>query len=80
MVIHDLYLKSISIPPHETHTILIVYPNAVLPRPVSAKRLQMISRWYFQVIERHRGIQDSEFLEGPSLQISRQVTALARLP
>jgi len=80
VVIHDLDVKSIPIPPHETHTVLIADSNAVLPRAVSAQRLQMISRWHPQVIELDGRIQDGEFLESSSVQISGQVTGLARPP
>jgi len=80
VVIQNLDVKSIPIPPQETHTVLIVDSNAVLSRAVSAERLQMIARWHRQVIEFDGGIQDGEFLESSSVQISRQAPAPARPP
>lgn len=58
MVIRNFYIKRISIPPHEAHAILIVNPNAVLSRPIPAKRFQMISRRHLQVIERDGRVQN----------------------
>ena len=78
--IHDLYVKSIPIPPQEADTVLIVDANAVLSRAVSAQCLQMITRWHPQIIELDGRIQDGEFLESSSVQISGQVTRLARPP
>jgi len=56
MVIHDLYIKSISVPPHEAHTVLIVNPYTMLARTVSTQCFQLIARWYSQVFKRHRGV------------------------
>jgi len=80
MVIRDFYVKGIPIPPDEAHAILIVNPNAVLPRPIPAKRFQMISRRHLQVIERDGRIQNRQFLERPAPEISRKSPALARPP
>jgi len=44
VVIDDLDVISIPFPPHEADTILIVDANAVLPRSISAKCFQMVSR------------------------------------
>jgi hypothetical protein len=80
VIIHDLYFKSVPIPPPETHTVLIVDSNAMLSRAISAKQLQMISRWHLQVIQRDGRIQNGKFLESSSVQIGRQVTTLTQLP
>jgi len=66
VAIHDLYFKSIFVPPHETYTVLIVYSDAMLPRTIPAKCLQLISWRYLQVIERDGRIQNSKFLERPT--------------
>lgn len=63
-MVDDLDLESMSIPPHETHAILLVNSNTVLSSAVAAKRFHLISRRHFQVIERDRGVQNREFLEG----------------
>ena len=80
MVIRDLYVERVPVPPDEAHAILIVDPNAVLPRPIPAKRFQMISRRHLQVIERDGRIQNRQFLERPAPEISRQSAVLARPP
>lgn len=56
MVIHDLYIKSISFPPHEAHTVLIVNPDTMLACTVSTQRFQLIAGWYSQVFERYRSV------------------------
>ncbi len=80
MVIRNLYVKRISVPPDEAHAILIVNPNAVLSRPIPAKRFQMISRRHLQVIERDGRIQNRQFLECPASRDQPEVAALARPP
>lgn len=42
MVIHDLDIKSVAIPPYETDTVLIVDSNAVLPRAIAVESLKVI--------------------------------------
>jgi hypothetical protein len=71
VVIHDLHVKSITVPPNETHAILIVDSNAVLPSTIATKPLQAIPGRHPQVIELEGSIQNGEFLERPSMQISR---------
>ena len=44
VVIHDLDVKGVPIPPYKTHTVLIVDSNAVLSKAAAAKGLQMVSR------------------------------------
>ena len=63
VVIDDLYLKCISVPPYKTHAILIVDSNAVLSSAVSAKCLQLIAWRHLQIVERDRCVQNCEFLE-----------------
>jgi hypothetical protein len=80
VIINDLYVKRISVPPYETDTVLIIDPNAVLSAAISAKRLQLAPRWNPQVVERDGCIQNSQFLKSPPLKIGRQATTLARSP
>lgn len=49
MVVHNLYVKSISVPPYETHTILVVHSNAVLSGAVSTKGLQLVPGGTFKL-------------------------------
>jgi len=79
VVIHDLDVKSIPIPPHETHTVLIVDSNAVLSRAVTPKCLQMMSRWHPQVIELDGCIQGKRRLlpdrQSLSVSLSRKLAS-----
>jgi hypothetical protein len=70
MTVHDLYVEGVSVMPDEADAILIVDPNAVLSRPLPAKRFQMISRRDPQVIEGQERIQNRQFLECPAPEIS----------
>ena len=56
VVIDDLNLKSVSVPPYETHAILIVDSNAVLSSAVSTQSFQLIPWWHFQIVERDRRV------------------------
>jgi hypothetical protein len=80
MVVYDLYFKSVSVPPYETHAVLIAYPNAVLSGAVPAKCFQMISRRHFQIVERDRGVQNRQLLERSSFQIRGKPSALTPPP
>ncbi len=66
MIIHNLNLKGTAGMPHETDTVLIVDPNAVLPRPVSAQGLEPVSRWRPKVVELDGRIQNGELLKRPA--------------
>jgi hypothetical protein len=80
VIIGNLDLKSIPVPPQETDTILIIDPNAVLSPAISAKRLQLVPWWNSQVVELDSCIQNGQFLKGPPLKIRGQAAILARLP
>jgi hypothetical protein len=80
VVVNDLHIKSISVPPQKTDTVLIIDPNAVLSPAISAQPLQLVPWWNFQVVERDGGIQNRQFLKRPPLKIGRQATTLARSP
>jgi hypothetical protein len=80
VVIDDLYLKRISVPPNETYAISIVDPDAVLSSAVTAKSFQLIAWRHLQIVQRDRRIQNSEFLKGSQLQICWETAASARLP
>jgi hypothetical protein len=80
VIIHNPNLKGITIPPEETHAVLIVDSNAVLPGAVSMQSFELIARRNLQVVERHRCIQDSQFLERSELKIGWNPTALPGMP
>lgn len=78
VIIDNLDMEGISVPPHEAHSVLIIDSNAVLPRAGSVK--QSISRRYSQILERDSRVQNGELYERSSLQISGKVPAPAGLP
>jgi hypothetical protein len=49
MVVSDLNLVRIPILPPEADPVLIVYPNAVLPRPIPLEQLQSVARQRLQI-------------------------------
>ena len=51
MIIGDLDIFSASFRPTETHAKLIVYPDAMLPRPITFKGFQTVSRWHPQIVQ-----------------------------
>jgi hypothetical protein len=52
VVVDDLDLIRITIPPYETHPILTVDPDRVLTGPIASRRLQSIARRHFEVVQR----------------------------
>jgi hypothetical protein len=44
VVVNDLDIEGISIPPHETEAPWVVDPDAVLTRPITAEALGMVPR------------------------------------
>jgi len=71
VIVDNFYVKSISVPPNETHTVLIVDSNAMQSLTICSKRLQSVSRRDSQVIERHSRMQNGEFLKSPAVKIKR---------
>lgn len=57
MIIRDLHIQGIAVFETEAHAILIVDPDTPLTFPVTAQRLQAISRWDTEVLERMGVIQ-----------------------
>jgi hypothetical protein len=49
MVIHNLDIVSVSVAPHETHTPLIVNPDAMLAGAIAFEGLQSVARGRCQV-------------------------------
>jgi hypothetical protein len=80
VVIRNLYITSVPFAPNKADAILIVDANAVLPGPIPAQRLQLISRRHFQVIERNGRIQNRQLVESSAPQIRRKSSAFPRLP
>src|SRR3981081_4365579 len=70
VVIDNIYLESIALPPCEAHA-MAVDSNAILSSSGSAKRFQLIPWGHLQIVERYCRVQNREFLKGPKLQIDR---------
>jgi len=77
VIINNLDIKRIYIPPHKAHSVLINNADAVLPLAISVKRFQSVPRWYPEVLERDCRVQNGEFYERSSLQISRKIPSPA---
>jgi hypothetical protein len=45
VIVNNFYIIGVSVPPAETDTPLIVYPNAVLPLPTAGQGLKSVPRW-----------------------------------
>jgi hypothetical protein len=54
VVIRDLHLIGIAVPPNETHAELIVDPNAVLAQSVTAQLLQPVAERNAQILSTSR--------------------------
>ncbi len=72
MIIGDFYVSRVAILPGKANAPLIVYPNAVLPRPVAAQFFQPVCRRYTQVDEIFRIIDHAQLSQGNLLDIGRQ--------
>lgn len=51
VIVGDFHLAGIKSIPPETHPILVVYPDAVLPGPVAFERLEAVARWQAQFVK-----------------------------
>lgn len=67
MVVRYFHVVGVLVSPLETNPPLIVNPDAVLAFPVSRKGLESVSGRNPEIIQRHRRIQQVEFLLGLSL-------------
>src|SRR5450432_179935 len=56
VVIHDLNVECVSVPPYETHAVLIVDADTMLSGAIPAKRFQLIPWRYLQILQPDRGI------------------------
>src|SRR5713101_2866404 len=64
VVINDLYVVGVTVLPDETNTVLIVDPNAVLPRSVALENFQPIAGEFRQVAPLARRVDLNQFLLG----------------
>ena len=68
MVIHDLYVFRTRIAPHEADTVLVVYPDAVLPFPVASQSLESVPRRNSQIVDSSGGLKLAEPPQGDTLE------------
>ena len=61
MVVNDLNVNGIGLRPAETDPPLVVFPNAVLPRPIAAQGFKTVSRNRAQVRQFPGGVNVIQF-------------------
>jgi hypothetical protein len=61
VIINDLNIVSVAVPPHETHSPLIIDTDAVSAPAVATKFLQPIAGRNAQILQRSRMVQHNEF-------------------
>lgn len=78
MVIDDLDIEGVSVMEPEAQAPLLVDPDAPLPSPVAAQRLQSIRRRNAQVLESCRGVELDQSPDRPGANVGRKAPALPR--
>ena len=68
MIVHNLYIESITFLPSKTDAVLLVDANAVLPGTIAMQSFQMVTRRYPKVLKHNRRIQDRELPECAALK------------
>ena len=76
MIVSDLDLECIALPPDETYSPLVVDPNAVLTLAVTQEFLETVSRRNIQVCQGIRCIQNPKPDVGPALDVMGQAATL----
>lgn len=61
MIVHYLNVMRLAIPPDEANPPLIIDPNAVLPRPISLERFEMVARRNTEFLQSLRGMEVEQF-------------------
>jgi hypothetical protein len=67
VIVNDLDRIGIAITPFETHSILVVHLNAVLPCATPFESLKVISGWNSEVLKSYRSVQQRELSKGAPL-------------
>jgi len=81
MVIGDLHIMRMALPPNEADAELIVDPNAVLSQPISFQSFQAISRQNGQIRQASGAVEHEQLPQRPATQIRRRFpSGLAGLP
>ena len=77
MIIDDLDVESAAFVPAKTDPPLFVYPDAVLPRPVSFQRFQSVPGRHAQALQPARGVKHSQLSQGELLHFKHEAIDLA---
>jgi len=72
MVIDDLDLVSVSVPPDEADAPLVVDADAVGACPLAFEGFEPVARWHPQVLKPFRLVDSDQFTQGDTLDFSRQ--------
>src|SRR5262245_10239620 len=80
VIIDDFDIPRSSGGPNEAYSPLIVYPNAVLPRPIAFERFETISGRHAQIVQLSRLIEQTELAQRHVLDIRRQMPAPLTTP
>jgi hypothetical protein len=71
MVVCNLDLVRVPLPPFEANTILVVNPNAVLAIPIAPETLKPVAGRHSQIPQRSRRIEHLQFLKSGFPQVRR---------
>ena len=77
MIVDNLHIPRAFSRPAKTYAELIVYANAVLPGAVACQGFQPVARWYTEIIEPRRLIEDRQLPHSDSLYIDESLHSLA---
>jgi hypothetical protein len=80
VVVDNLDIERVAVAPHKANPVLIVNPDTVLPRTLSAKRLQPVPGRHPEILQRHSSIQNCHFHKSPAPQARWEIPALSRYP
>jgi hypothetical protein len=69
VIVGDLDLESIALPPDEANSPLVIDPNAVLALAVAREFFEVVSRRNIQICQAIRCIQNPKLDVGPALYI-----------
>ena len=79
MIIHDFYVFGSVFSPPEADSIAFIYPNTVLPLPVSLKRLETVTGRKAEILQLGSGVEHIELANCTWPQLSRKyVSSLSR--
>jgi hypothetical protein len=69
VVVNDLDVERIAVVPSKANSPLLIYPDAVLSKPIALQRLELIGRRDHQVAQIGDAIQVFELLSRPLLNL-----------